>query len=370
MHDCVVVCCRLRILIAVAAAACGSGGDSAVDGSPNGGDGGGPSDAAEVLPPLTDEGVSTLTGSSFPGSADGPRGTGRFDNPVNVAVGPDGRIYVADFGNDLIRAVDAEGAISTVSIDDPTFGRPFGIAFAASGALIAQTDLSTSGESNGALWSVDVAGGGATLLSDGLGRMRGLARLGNDHIAMADQTGSVVATYDLGTSTLTPLAGQAGTPGFTDGIGAEALFNQPYDIVELPNTNLLVADRGNHRIRQVTLAGEVTTFAGDGTAGTIDGPLATARFNGPQGLAFDGVNFVYVSDVSGRVIRRIDLGAQTVTTIAGTGDAGWQDSEDPLQAQLFGLEGIDLASDGTFLFIADGNRGENGPHHRIRRLGL
>src|ERR1044071_9509324 len=56
-------------------------------------------------PPFT-RGVSTLAGSAETGSADGNRNVARFHNPVNVAYGPDGRVYVADFDNNKLRAVD------------------------------------------------------------------------------------------------------------------------------------------------------------------------------------------------------------------------------------------------------------------------
>ena len=61
---------------------------------------------------------------------------------------------------------------------------------------------------------------------------------------------------------------------------------------------------------------------------------------------------------------------RSVTTVAGTGTRGYLDAEDPLAAQLFGLEGIDVSADGSYLYVADGSGGEDLPYHRVRRLTL
>src|SRR5439155_16950945 len=88
----------------------------------------GPGDGS-AAPPFT-AGVSTLAGAGEAGNLDGDRDVTRFANPVNVAYGPDGNVYVADFDNNTIRVVEADGTTTTL-IEQPTFKRPFGLAFAA-----------------------------------------------------------------------------------------------------------------------------------------------------------------------------------------------------------------------------------------------
>src|SRR5262245_26315539 len=75
------------------------------------------------------KGVSTLAGAAEAGFVDGDRSVARFNNPVNVAVGPDGRIFVADFDNGKLRVVTPDGTTSTL-ISTENFRRPFGLAFA------------------------------------------------------------------------------------------------------------------------------------------------------------------------------------------------------------------------------------------------
>jgi hypothetical protein len=154
-------------------------------------------------------------------------------------------------------------------------------------------------------------------------------------------------------------------PGYVNDTGAVARFNLPYDIVVLANGDLAVTDTGNHRIRQVTLAGVVTDFAGSGTVGNDDGAVATATFDAPQGLAISG-STLYVSDVHRFVIRKIEAGQ--VTTIAGDGTQGWLDADDPKTAKFYGIEGLDV--DATRLVIADGNGGNDMPFNHVRVVHL
>ncbi|HKY28948.1 MAG TPA: hypothetical protein VJM12_13495, partial [Pyrinomonadaceae bacterium] len=137
--------------------------------------------------------------------------------------------------------------------------------------------------------------------------------------------------------TITTLAG--GSEGFADGAGAQASFNTPSGIAIDANANLYVADTGNNRIRKVTPEGVVSTIAGDGTAGYVDGPVAQAQFNGPIGVAVDNVGNVYVADTYNDRIRKISLDGQ-VMTLAGEFDTPC---------------GVVVASDGSVIVADTGN---------------
>lgn len=347
-------------LAAMGACGGGSGDDTPlVDAGPPDAD---PPDAQ----PLGD-GVGTLAGTAKAGDLDGERNVARFNNPVNVAVALDGTVYVADFVNGSIRRVTASGTVTTV-VQRADFARPFGLVFAPDGKLWVQTDRNAALADQGALWKVDVQSGDAVLVEDNFGRPRGLAFLSDGRMVHVRYLEHVVEIYDPGSRTRSLLAGQKGTTGFVDATGAAARFNTPYDAVVEPGDVIVVSDSKNHRLRQITLAGVVTTRAGTGVAGGDEGAALTATFNQPTGLARDQAGVIYVSDVEGHRLRSLSGGV--VTTIAGDGVADWADSPMRLRARFFGLEGLDVGNDGAYLYAADGDRGESLPYHRVRRVNL
>jgi sugar lactone lactonase YvrE len=361
---------RLFLLaLAVGTAACGSGGSGDEDGGGDDGgdDGGGEGDGGFEQPPLAN-GVATLAGYSTPGNVDGSRNQALFSNPVNVVVTSDGDVLVADHGNSLIRRVSPDGDVSSISgaPAEGMFVRPFGMVISG-GDLFIQTDGNSLGQPGGALWKMPVGGGTPVLLRDNLGRTRGMAVLPDGRLVLADYLGHTLRIYSPSNGTLTPLAGQEGATGEANGNGAEARFHTPYDVVVFEG-DILVTDFGNNRIRRVTLAGDVTHWAGTGTPGLSNGPLLDAQFNAPQGLTIDSSGNVFVTDTGNFTVRQITGGQ--VTQVAGDGSPGYLDSEDPMEAQIYGLEGIDIDPSGAYLYVSDGNRGEDGPYHRVRRCTL
>ena len=155
---------------------------------------------------------------------------------------------------------------------------------------------------------------------------------------------------------VTTLAG--GTEGFADGAGTSAAFNTPSALALGPDGNIYVADTGNNRIRKITPAGQVSTVAGDGNAGYVDGPAAKAQFNGPIGLSVSGGGDIYVADTYNDVIRMITTGGE-VTTIAGGGTPGFADGDQ--KAALFDTPSGIVATDSSLIVADTGNR-------RLRRV--
>jgi serine/threonine protein kinase, bacterial len=126
-----------------------------------------------------------------------------------------------------------------------------------------------------------------------------------------------VFTYQ-GVGYVSTFAGGSG--GYADGTGLAAQFNLPSGIVKDAAGNFFVCDRDNHKIRKITPAGVVTTFAGS-TAGLQDGTGAAAKFNQPYCITIDASGNLYVGDRINHAIRKITA-AGVVTTLAGNGTAG------------------------------------------------
>jgi len=314
-------------------------------------------------------GIITLAGAPESGTTDGPRALARFNNPVNVALGPDGNLYVADTDNGRIRVVRPSGAVVTFT-EQENFSNPFGMAFAPDGTFYVQTDANDMGRrdgNSGTVWRVDRRTGIATVVVRDIGRPRGLAALPDGTLAMADYEHHVVVRLDPRTGVVTDFVGGRDQPGYLDGSGTAARFERPCDIVVFGD-GLVVADQQNNRLRAISMRGDVSTFTGTGAASSVDGPIKFATLHRPQGLAVDRGGNLFVSELEGYVVRRISPDGE-VLTVAGSGRAGFADGE-ARQAQFFGLEGLDVSPDGTTLFVADGNRGGTDLNHRIRRVTL
>ncbi len=114
------------------------------------------------------------------------------------------------------------------------------------------------------------------------------------------------------------------TEGFSDGVGSAAKLDTPSSLAIDAFGNLYVADTGNHAIRKVSPQGEVTTLAGTGVAGFRDGDGAQAQFDAPMGVAVDLFGRVFVADTWNDRIRMIDRDGR-VQTLAGGDVPGFVD---------------------------------------------
>jgi sugar lactone lactonase YvrE len=140
-----------------------------------------------------------------------------------------------------------------------------------------------------------------------------------------------------------------GPSGFQDGSGASARFGGSLGLAVDTKGDVFVADTVNNAVRMITPAGVTTTLAGQAASGNADGAGASARFDGPQGLAVDSSGNVYVADTENNAVRKITSGG-TVTTLAG-GTPGYADGSG--SAAKFSLPGA-IAVDGTgTIFVAD-----------------
>ena len=150
----------------------------------------------------------------------------------------------------------------------------------------------------------------------------------------------------------------SGTFGFADGTGTAAQFNGPFDVDVDAVGNVYVADTYNYRIRKITPAGVVTTLAGNANYGYADGDGAAAKFNQPKGVAVDPAGNVYVTDENNTRIRKITP-TGTVTTFAGS--TGGSTDGDVSVALFAAPVGIEIDANGNLYIVDTGN-------NRIRKI--
>ena len=106
--------------------------------------------------------------------------------------------------------------------------------------------------------------------------------------------------------------------------GPESALSFPGKVLaDKAGGRLFIADTNHHRIIVSSFDGEVKQVIGTGEEALVDGTLAQAAFNHPQGMAIDG-DLLYVADTENHAIRRVDLSFAQVKTLAGTGEQGYE----------------------------------------------
>jgi hypothetical protein len=282
--------------------------------------------------------VTTLAGQAGRSSSvDGKGSAARFEDPYAVAVDGSGIVYVADATDHSIRKITTDGTVTTFAGTPGTFGssdgtgtaalfkNPQGIAADSAGNVyVADTGnatvrkitssgvVTTLAGSAGSPGNVDATGPTARFSSP-----YGIAVDGAGTVYVVDSNVNIVRKITAA-GVVTTLAGTFGQIGLVDGTGAAARFAVPFDIAVDTAGNLYICDHGNHAIRKVTPAGVVTTLAGSGLPGKVDGTGSAALFKFPAGISVDTAGYVYVADTDNQVIRKISP-AGVVTTIAGSG---------------------------------------------------
>jgi len=195
---------------------------------------------------------------------------------------------------------------------------------------------------------------------------------GNLQLAYLRETTSTIWEYAGAPATQAPQPDEPDPAGESP-TAAAAKLGWPTNLALDVSGNLYFTDRYNHTVRMVSADGEtVTTVAGQpglpcpvATDACGDGEAATSAFlRSPWGIAVDGGTpaNVYVSDYGDHRIRMIDAGSGIITTIAGTGDAGYNGDDIPAtEAELHHPSGLAVDVDGSILVADRGN-------HRVRRI--
>ena len=314
------------------------------------------------------------------GSADGSAADARFYNLNSLVADAAGNLYVTDTFNHTIRKVSPAGTVTTLAgatgvfgtVDGPgstaRFNSPNGIAIDTAGNLYVadRTNHSIRKITPTGLVSTYAGLSGTSGSADGsaatsrFNRPAGILVDRNGHVWVTE-AGNHTVRRITPAGEVTTVAGLAESPGSADGTGSAARFSAPNGIVEESSGDFLIADSSNNTIRRLTRDGVVTTFAGTaGQRGTTSATGAAARFNFPTGLALDRDGNLYVADASNDCIRRI-TSAAVVSVYAGSADVRGSANGTGTAARFYSPFGITLAPSGD-LYVADTL------NHTVRRI--
>ncbi|WP_327096108.1 hypothetical protein OIE68_40220 [Nocardia vinacea] len=307
-------------------------------------------------------------------------------NPSGVAMDGAGNLYIADDVNHRVRRVDhVTGRITTVAGtgtegyngDDQLavnadLNYPSGVAVDGAGNLyiadfandrVRRVDLATGRITTVAGTSPDGLADDGLAIHALLREPQGVAVDGAGNFYIADCDNGRVRRVDPD-GVITTVAG-TGIWGYNgdNKPAIDAELRQPTDVAVDGAGNLYIADTNNNRVRRVDPAGVITTVAGTGTAGydSDNKPAINAELNEPTGVAVDGAGNLYIADNTNQRVRRVDPDG-VITTVAGTGTQGYNgDNQPAIDAELREPEGVAVDGAGN-LYIADSS------NNRVRRV--
>lgn len=318
--------------------------------------------------------VTTFAGGANSGYADGLGAAALFSNPAGIASDASGNLYVCDAFNNRIRKITADGTVSTIAGngnagngDGPAlsaqFYAPQGLTVDAQGnvfvadygnnlirEIVAATNTVKTIAGNGIPGYVD----GAAIKTAEFNGPSAIAVDASGNLFIADRNNNMIRKMTPA-GVVSTIAGTK-TPGYVNGTvntttGTYASFRDPGGLVLDSQGNIYVADMGNSAIRMITPAAVVTTLAG--------GPGQTTLLGSPIALTMDSKGNFFIADESGRIIEL--TAARVLYDLAGAANvAGFADGTGTA-AQFNNPQGICMTPSGN-IFVSDFN------NNRIRKV--
>ena len=290
--------------------------------------------------------------------------------PEGVAIDNLGNVYVADYWNARVRMISPDGIIHAVA-GNGSFARtgdggpataaginfPMSLTFDGLGNLYIACDSVTDAYTThyviccsnirkvntagiittiAGVGAIGFNGDGIPAIGAGFNLITGIAAdtSGNVYLNVSDNRIRKINSAGI----ISTIAGD-GTPGFSGdgGPAADAIIHNQGGGIALDHSgNIFFSDRYNNRIRKISTAGMITTFAGNASFGYSGdgGAVTTAKISGPWGLAFDNDDNLFFSDLANNVIREIN-NTGIITTVAGKGIHGYSgDGGHPDSAEI------------------------------------
>jgi uncharacterized protein (TIGR03437 family) len=313
----------------------------------------------------------------------GPATAAQLAQPLDLTVDSSGALYIAD--QHRVREVNYQGLMMTIAGANYLFGIGDGSAatsaelyLPASAALDSAGNLYIADTGTNRVRKVSLSGTISTFAGTGVAAPGGEATLAYA-TPLITPTGVAVDRFDnlliveTGANRIREVAADgrirtiAGTG--TAGLGPDGLpptqtqLRAPRGLCLDTNGNVYVVDTGNHRVLFVPSNGTVDTAAGNGAPGWAGdaGPAPLAQLNQPTACATDSEGDLYIADMGNQRIRKVDA-TGTISTVVGTGAAGYSGDEGPaIAALLNGPTSLTVDGDGR-LFISDSG------NHSIREV--
>eukprot|EP00397_Hematodinium_sp_SG-2012_P026793 GEMP01028112.1.p1 GENE.GEMP01028112.1~~GEMP01028112.1.p1 ORF type:complete len:459 (+),score=93.00 GEMP01028112.1:134-1378(+) len=258
---------------------------------------------------------TTIAGSGAPGYKDGYRAEAKFNKPKGIAVSPGGTVYVSDWGNDAVRRISPEGRVDTLAgrgtpgFDDGTgrearFSDPHGCAIGPDGSVYVCDfgNHSIRRISPGGTVST-IAGSGSAGFRNGQGcftqfhKPTGVAVDSHSNVYVADYCNHVIRRIAVDGTVKT--LGGSGTPGFKDGAWDVAQFKYPTDVAVDSDGVVYVVDYGNHAVRCIFPRGAVATIARC--------ECEDQEFYSPEGIALRADGSIYIMNRENKCIQKITI---------------------------------------------------------------
>jgi uncharacterized protein (TIGR03437 family) len=235
-------------------------------------------DTSGIITTVAGNGVQASTGDG------GPATKASMYLPIRCAVDSLGNLFIADQAGHKIRKVDTSGTITT---------------------------FAGTGNHQGIGSPADFSGDGGPAIAADLNNPTAIAFDASGALYFSDQFNQRIRKVDKN-SIITTVAG-TGTPTFSGdgGPATSAAVNYPGSIVFDQNGDMYFGDPGNNRIRKIS-NGIISTVAGTGGTGFLDGPANAAVFNNSFGLAMDAAGNLYVADINNNRIRKLSGATATV----------------------------------------------------------
>jgi len=348
---------------------------------------------AAVQAPLAKMTTTAGTGKAGYTGDGGPASAATLNQPFHCELDGKGNLWIAEANNHCIRKVDLKtGLIGTVAgsgkkgysgdggkATEATMNEPYAVVADDAGHLFivdrlnavirrvdAMTGSITTVAGNG---KKDYAGDGGKATDASLREPNDCCLDGKGGLLIADVADWRIRRVDLKTGLISTFAGTGRAKGKVErtkigdgGKATEAVIVGARAVCVDGKGNTYICEREGNALRKVDSAGIITTVAGTGAAGFDDGPAAKATFRGPKAIRCDRQGNVYSVDTENHAIRKLDVSSGQVSTVAGGRKGGEGDGGDATKAGMDRPHGCVIDEKGT-IYIADSN------NHRVRRVG-